>query len=61
MKKRFELIDLFGAILISLLIGFVSSVICFTEGYKKGQVNAMDGIYSYKADTTITIKYVEVK
>jgi len=33
----------------------------YKNGYKQGQIDAMNGVYKYKLDTTKVIKYIEIK
>lgn len=54
------LIFIFVVIIICLVISLVISD-SHESGYKMGQIDAMNGLYKYKLDTTKIIKYVKIK
>jgi hypothetical protein len=33
----------------------------YKEGYRQGQIDAMNGIYKYKADTVKKVNYISIK
>ena len=60
--------DVLGFIGIFLVIVLFGSMVCaiikeggYKNGYKQGQIDAMNGIYKYKIDTTKVINYIEIK
>ena len=60
-----EVLGFIGILIAGVLFG---SLICSTireggynNGYKQGQIDAMNGLYKYKLDTTKVIKYIEIK
>ena len=47
-----------------IIVGIFWSLLCESikrDGYKQGQIDAMNGIYKYKLDTTKIIKYIQIK
>jgi hypothetical protein len=58
MKNLFTFI---GFILVVCIFGVLLCESIKRDGYKKGQIDAMNGIYKYKLDTTKVIKYIEIK
>jgi hypothetical protein len=61
MKEVFTFI---GFIIVVVLVGtLVFSDVHeagYKEGYKQGQIDAMKGIYKYKADTVKKVNYISI-
>jgi len=60
-----ELLGVIGIFLVVVLFGaMIYATILeggYKNGYKQGQIDAMNGIYKYKSDTTKIINYIKIK
>jgi hypothetical protein len=60
-----EVLGFIGILIVGVLLGtLIYGTIkenSYKDGYKQGQIDAMNGIYKYKVDTTKVINYVKIK
>jgi hypothetical protein len=60
-----EVLGFIGILIVGVLLGtLIYGTIKengYKDGYKQGQIDAMNGVFKYKLDTTKIIKYIEIK
>ena len=60
-----EVLGFIGIFLVAVLFGTMIYATIqeggYKNGYRQGQIDAMNGIYKYKVDTTKVINYMKIK
>jgi hypothetical protein len=60
-----EILYIIGTIIVAAVIGVIIVAVIkesgYKNGYKQGQIDALNGKIKYKIDTTKVINYIEIK
>lgn len=60
-----EILYIIGTIIVAAMIGVIIVAVIkeggYKNGYKQGQIDALNGKIKYKIDTTKVINYIEIK
>ena len=60
-----DVLNIIGILIVSAVIGVIIVAVIqeggYKNGYRQGQIDALNGKIKYKIDTTKVINYIEIK